>query len=81
MPHLDTEVDSLFFFFSSDEEYEEEEEEEEYEEEVQTNPDEYEILFFCPQPVSEIYQTNPPIYMQQIHMRSFSAHSLYHQYI
>ena len=63
MPHLDTEVDSLFFYFSSDEEYEEEEEEEEYEEEVQTNPDEYEILFFCPQPVSEIYQTNPPIYI------------------
>ena len=46
MPHTWTQrlILSLFFFFS-DEEYEEEEEEEEYEEEVQTNPDEYEIFF------------------------------------
>ena len=43
---------SLFSFFFSEEEYDEEEEE--YEEEVQTNPDEYEIFFLCPQPVSEI---------------------------
>ena len=69
----------FFSFFPSDEEYEEEEEEEEYEEEVQTNPDEYEILFSA----HSLYQK----YIRQIHQyicskfRSFSAHSLYHQYI
>ena len=58
MPHTLTQrlILSLFFFFS-DEEYEEEEEEEEYEEEVQTNPDEYEI--FSP-PIPQA----PPISLQ-----------------